>query len=102
MMTNTTLYTKEELKSMPFTLLMELHINKSVHIYPYCLIGKFFDDAKKELNLTFDLDVCSPAGGLPWIPAKKSLSIIDDGLTFPWHGNVWCNPPYSGIKPWIN
>lgn len=47
------------------------------------------------LGLTFDLDPCAPAGGLPWIPAKRFLSIEDDGLTQPWKGRVWLNPPYG-------
>jgi phage N-6-adenine-methyltransferase len=25
----------------------------------------------------------------------------DDGLTQPWHGSVWCNPPYSGLSAWL-
>lgn len=24
-----------------------------------------------------------------------------DGLRQPWHGSVWCNPPYSGIGDWV-
>lgn len=24
----------------------------------------------------------------------------DDGLTKPWHGFVWCNPPFSHGTPW--
>lgn len=23
------------------------------------------------------------------------------GLTTPWSGRVWCNPPYSDIRPWV-
>ena len=53
------------------------------------------------LGVEFDLDVCAPKGGLPWIPAKKSYSLDDDGLAQPWYGLVWCNPPYSKPKPWI-
>lgn len=47
------------------------------------------------LNLKFDIDVCSPKGGLPWIPAKKFFCKEDDGLSQHWVGNVWCNPPYG-------
>jgi hypothetical protein len=47
------------------------------------------------LGLTFDLDPCAPAGGLPWIPAKRFYSIEDDGLSQPWAGRVWLNPPYG-------
>lgn len=25
-----------------------------------------------------------------------------DGLTRPWWGNVWCNPPYSDIGAWVS
>lgn len=25
-----------------------------------------------------------------------------DGLSIPWHGNVFCNPPYSQISTWID
>ena len=56
----------------------------------------------KALKIEFDLDVCAPAGGVPWIPAKRSLSIIDDGLNTEWYGRVWMNPPYSKSTPWVN
>ena len=52
------------------------------------------------LNIQFDLDVCAPEGGIPWIPATNHYSIKDDALTQPWYGNVWMNPPYSKIDPW--
>ncbi len=42
-----------------------------------------------------DLDPCSPQGGLDWIPAKKIYSIAQDGLSQPWSGRVWLNPPYG-------
>ena len=54
------------------------------------------------LGIEFDMDVCAPAGGVPWIPAKQSLTIIEDGLTTPWEGRVWCNPPYSNVLPWVD
>lgn len=47
------------------------------------------------LGLTFDLDPCAPPGGLPWIPAARFLSVEDDGLSAPWEGRVWLNPPYG-------
>jgi hypothetical protein len=47
------------------------------------------------LGLSFDLDPCSPSGGVPWLPAAKHYSLPQDGLTLPWHGNVWLNPPYG-------
>lgn len=55
------------------------------------------------LAITFDLDPAAPVGGLPWIPAQRSFSRADDGLTQPWNGRVWLNPPYGrGIEQWLN
>ena len=53
------------------------------------------------LGLTFDMDVSAPPGGVPWIPARRSIDVIEDGLATPWEGLVWCNPPYSSQKAWI-
>ena len=48
------------------------------------------------LGVEFDLDPCSPGRDIaPWIPAKRSLTIEDDGLLAKWEGNVWMNPPYD-------
>lgn len=42
----------------------------------------------------FDLD---PAGAPGWELASHTylLENGDDGLTLPWHGRVWLNPPYG-------
>ena len=54
------------------------------------------------LGVGFDLDVCSPGLDKTWVPAERALTIEDDGLTSPWHGFVWCNPPYGkGLDKWI-
>lgn len=47
-----------------------------------------------ELFQPFDLDVCQPVNP-PWLIAQRGYNIHDDGLTSPWHGFVWCNPPYG-------
>jgi hypothetical protein len=49
------------------------------------------------LGLDFDLDPCAPPGGLPWVPARRFYSIEDDGLSQPWAGRVWLNPPYGRL-----
>ena len=54
-----------------------------------------------QLGLTFDLDVACPVGGALWVPAHRYYTKIDDGLTSPWHGCVWMNPPYSKPQPWV-
>lgn len=43
----------------------------------------------------FDLDPCAPVKR-PWPTAKEHYTIEDNGLRKPWHGRVWCNPPYGG------
>lgn len=37
----------------------------------------------------------------PWPTADQHYTIDDDGLSLPWHGRVWLNPPYSEITPWM-
>lgn len=56
------------------------------------------------LGLRFDMDVASPMSGpVPWIPADRFLSPRENGLTTPWTGRVWCNPPYGPpLVPFIH
>lgn len=53
------------------------------------------------LDLCFDLDVAAPPGGVPWVPADRYYTKEDDGLSQPWHGRVWMNPPYSEATAWV-
>lgn len=55
-----------------------------------------------KLALRFDLDVCAPPGGVAWVPADRFYTVEDDGLSQPWEGRVWMNPPYSVPGPWID
>jgi hypothetical protein len=44
----------------------------------------------------FDLDPCG-CPGMPWSTAKMTYFFPEhDGLTEPWEGRVFCNPPYGG------
>ncbi len=52
------------------------------------------------LGLRFDLDVCAPPEGVPWVPCDRFLTQTDDGLAAEWSGRVWMNPPYSNVTPW--
>jgi hypothetical protein len=42
----------------------------------------------------FDLDPCAPINR-PWETAAQHFTAVDDGLSKPWHGRVWFNPPYG-------
>lgn len=42
----------------------------------------------------FDLDPCA-APNMPWATAKTMFTVYEDGLTHPWIGRVWLNPPYG-------
>lgn len=42
----------------------------------------------------FDLDPCA-SEHQPWATAALQFTIRDNGLSRPWAGRVWCNPPYG-------
>lgn len=46
----------------------------------------------------WDLDVAADAES-HW--AAQWYGVEQDGLKQPWWGNVWCNPPFSDIEPWL-
>ena len=57
----------------------------------------------KTAGLTFDMDVCAPVDpAFRTCPAREYLTVLDDGLTAPWSGLIWCNPPYSRAAPWVD
>jgi hypothetical protein len=62
-----------------------------------CYTPRWVFDA---MGLRFDLDVAAPPGG-PWhVPCERFYTAADDGLTSPWGGLIFCNPPYSNFLPW--
>lgn len=50
----------------------------------------FFDRLNTEFH--FDLDVCANENNHK---CEKYYTKEQDGLTMPWKGIVWCNPPYG-------
>lgn len=55
---------------------------------------KYIDLAREVLG-EIDLDPASCAFANKTVKARLFYSEDDDGLTKPWHGRVWMNPPYS-------
>ena len=52
---------------------------------------------------SFALDPCAPIDR-PWPMARQHYTVKDDGLSKPWEGRVWCNPPYGSptiVGPWL-
>ena len=43
----------------------------------------------------FDLDPCAPRSSRTRVRARRHLTAEDDGLSAPWHGVVFVNPPYG-------
>ena len=55
-----------------------------------------------QLDIEFDLDPASCPRELSSVPAARIYTIEDDGLSLPWEGRVWLNPPYSKPTPWVD
>jgi phage N-6-adenine-methyltransferase len=54
-----------------------------------------------EVFKRFDLDPCSPTRKGP-VKARVHLTAEDDGLSLPWHGVVFVNPPYGrSLSSWV-
>ena len=54
-------------------------------------------------DVEFGVDVASPVDpARRTCPARRHITAVEDGLTAPWEGLVWCNPPYSNVGPWVD
>jgi hypothetical protein len=62
------------------------------------LTPKYIFDA---LKIHFDLDPAHPPFETN-VPCKRYYTETDDGLSKPWEGLVWVNPPFSASTPWID
>lgn len=56
-----------------------------------------FDPLNERFGFTVDVAASAHNTKLP-----RYYTIEDDGLTQNWDGEVvWCNPPFSNIRPWV-
>lgn len=49
----------------------------------------------------FDLDPCAPEADPTRTGCEHYYTRHDDGLSQPWEGRVWLNPPYSTAGKWV-
>jgi len=56
---------------------------------------QYVTDAARAVMGGIDLDPASCEMAQAWIKAGRYYTITDDGLSKPWAGRVWLNPPYS-------
>lgn len=59
---------------------------------------ELYQECAELAGVTFDLDVAASDDNTK---CGRWLTEDDDGLSREWWGNVWCNPPYSDIRPWV-
>jgi ParB family chromosome partitioning protein len=48
-----------------------------------------------------DTDPATCVAAQAIVQAKTWYTATENGLIQPWHGCVWCNPPYSDPLPWV-
>ena len=54
-------------------------------------------------GIVFDMDVAAPVDpSRRTCPARRYLTPVEDGLSQPWDGLVWMNPPYSHTERWVD
>ncbi len=59
-------------------------------------------DALAQVFPRFDLDPCAPRKSRTVVRARTHYTVDDDGLSLPWHGTVFVNPPYGRtLAAWI-
>jgi hypothetical protein len=90
----------ERWNTQPEPIPMAVHFSSETpeHYTPATII-----DAVIDVLGSIDLDPCSNSQDAPNVPAEYHYTIDDDGLSLPWAGKVYMNPPYGrAIGDWVN
>lgn len=62
------------------------------HYTPTSFLSKVFDFFHNQI----DLDPSSNSKVAPQVPAQLHYTAEENGLSLPWYGNIFCNPPTDG------
>ena len=64
---------------------------------------QYIDSARRVMG-SIDCDPCSSVLAQETVLAETFYTIDNDGLSLPWHGTVWMNPPYAAriISPFVD
>lgn len=57
--------------------------------------------AARQVLGDIDLDPASCQVANEKVKATEYYDVDDDGLTLPWNGRIWLNPPYGDPLPWV-
>jgi len=71
-----------------------VHVSNNSGKYEWYTPKKFIDAAREVMG-SIDLDPASSEISNKVIQATKIYTKEDNGLDYPWSGNVWMNPPYN-------
>lgn len=58
--------------------------------------ASIFEPLRDEFD--FQIDVAANGRNTK---TTRFYDLESNGLEMPWRGRVWCNPPYSDIRPWV-
>ena len=60
--------------------------------------GEYLEAARVVMG-RIDLDPASCAQANERVQAACYYALPENGLLLPWYGRVWCNPPYTQVRP---
>lgn len=73
------------------------HVSHATGQHEWYTPPEYIDVVKAVLG-GIDLDPASSAEAQKFVKAKRYFTVEDDGLSKPWKGRIWLNPPYgSGV-----
>jgi ParB family chromosome partitioning protein len=87
-------------QTLDFDELLDPHALDGSHISDGWYTPAWITDAARQVMGAIDLDPATCAAAQNTVLADKWYTKTEDGLSQPWAGRVWLNPPYSDPTPW--